>query len=363
MNGFLKFSKSFKPGAGESAHRPLGQASGPAGKPDSLLRDSERSIRFGNRLHPERAFSLLEIMVTVALLTVIVLGLYTIFDQTQRALRGNTTQVDVLESGRAAMGLMVRQIEQSAPANLTPNLSNGVNLYLNLDYPSLNSPNPIYQGLGTNLHALPRRTNVLQSVFLVLQQGNQWSATGFFVGPEPTTNSTLADGIGTLYQFIPTNAPLPRLDQTNLNQWVWDFERAKTTLTNAYPMIDGVIHLKLTAFDGAGWPLQYMFPIRDPAYRALHFSSNSPKRVALVYPTNNLALWQDRINGTEWYFLSNALPSYVELELGVLEPPVWARAKALPNTGANNLRRQFIEEKAGQVHLFRKRIPIRSSHS
>lgn len=325
---------------------------------------NRRQSRLARLCHGEAAFSLLEIMVVVALLTVIVLGLYTIFDQTQRALRGNTTQVDVLEAGRAATALMVRQIEQIAPANLPPNLSNGVNLYLNLDYPNNNHPNPILQGLGTNLHGFPRRTNVLQSVFLVLQQGNQWSATGFFVGPESPTNTVFNDGVGTLYQFIPTNAPLPRLDQTNLNSWVWAFERAKLTRSNAFPIIDGVIHFKLSAFDAVGWPIEYGRIIRDPFYSVRPFTFSESKFAAVMNPTNNLALWQARAGQSEWYFLSNALPSYLDLELGVLEPPVWSQAKSKPFVpGGNNVRRQFLEEKAGQVHLFRKRIPIRSSHS
>ena len=47
------------------------------------------------------AFTLIEIMVTVALLSFIILGLMAMFHQTQRAFRNSITQTDVLEGARA----------------------------------------------------------------------------------------------------------------------------------------------------------------------------------------------------------------------------------------------------------------------
>src|SRR5258706_1220113 len=72
------------------------------------------------------AFSLIEILVTVTLLTVIILGLLAMFNQTQRAFRQGTTQTDVLESGRSAMDLIRRELEQMTPAYLhvTNNFAN-----------------------------------------------------------------------------------------------------------------------------------------------------------------------------------------------------------------------------------------------
>src|SRR5690349_9405531 len=55
-----------------------------------------------------QGFSLIEILVVVALLSVIILGLIAMFHQTQKALLSTTTQVDLLESGRAAADLVVR---------------------------------------------------------------------------------------------------------------------------------------------------------------------------------------------------------------------------------------------------------------
>lgn len=50
------------------------------------------------------------------------------------------------------------------------------------------------------------------------------------------------------------------------------------------------------------------------------------------------------------------VPAVIELELGILEPKTWERAKALgPNA------RSYLEQRAGKVHIFRERIPIRTA--
>jgi hypothetical protein len=59
---------------------------------------------------------------------------------------------------------------------------------------------------------------------------------------------------------------------------------------------------------------------------------------------------------TDNLFLSNAIPTYVEIELGLLEPQAWDRLKA---SGNDDVRRQYLMKNSGRVHLFRKRIPIR----
>src|SRR3954471_19290395 len=71
-----------------------------------------------------RGFSLIEVMVAVAILAVIIVGLLAMFYQTQRAFRTGLTQVDVLENGRAAMemsGSDLRDVTAS-PDNPTLNV-------------------------------------------------------------------------------------------------------------------------------------------------------------------------------------------------------------------------------------------------
>src|SRR5580658_5908383 len=68
------------------------------------------------RRRPGWGFTLVEIMVTVALLSVIILGLVAMFNQTRRAFTSSLAQVDVLESGRGAADMIARDLEQMVPA-------------------------------------------------------------------------------------------------------------------------------------------------------------------------------------------------------------------------------------------------------
>jgi hypothetical protein len=58
------------------------------------------------------------------------------------------------------------------------------------------------------------------------------------------------------------------------------------------------------------------------------------------------------------YFFSNAVPAYVELEVGFLEPHILDRFKAL--NGNPLAQTQYLSNHVANVHLFRRRIPIRN---
>jgi hypothetical protein len=58
---------------------------------------------------------------------------------------------------------------------------------------------------------------------------------------------------------------------------------------------------------------------------------------------------------TRFRFFGDAIPAYIELELGVLDPEVLARVKSMPNL---DVARQYLQDKPGAVHLFRRMIPI-----
>ena len=115
------------PFSAESPNRPLpGVASAPVGR---------------------GAFSLIELLVVMTLLSFIIIGLLAVFDQTQRAFKTGMSQVDVLESGRATMDLITREVEQMA--SLTGLGSNVVNFIAEI--PKDNGGNPIYNPLEQEL--------------------------------------------------------------------------------------------------------------------------------------------------------------------------------------------------------------------
>jgi prepilin-type N-terminal cleavage/methylation domain-containing protein len=66
----------------------------------------------------QRGFSLIEMLVAVGLLSVVILALYAMFDQTQRALRSSVGQVDVFEGSRSALELMSKDLEHARPAGV-----------------------------------------------------------------------------------------------------------------------------------------------------------------------------------------------------------------------------------------------------
>ena len=75
----------------------------------AAARPSSRRLRPGSlasgAIH-RRAFSLVEVLVVMTLLSIIVLALMQVFTTTQRAFRAGVTQTDVLEGSRAAVDLI-----------------------------------------------------------------------------------------------------------------------------------------------------------------------------------------------------------------------------------------------------------------
>ena len=63
------------------------------------------------------AFSMVELLVAMTLLSLIVLVLMTVFNSTQRAFRSSVTQTDILEGSRAAMDLMTADLRNLTPSD------------------------------------------------------------------------------------------------------------------------------------------------------------------------------------------------------------------------------------------------------
>jgi len=270
-------------------------------------RDARRS---GARL---RGFSLIEVLVVIALLSVIIIGLVAMFSQTQRAYRLGTTQVDVLEAGRAVTDLMTRELSQVAPGG-TP----ATNFLVRLQHVGL-------QDLPGNTAP---RTNLLEQLFFMTRENQRWTGVGYAV-LDPATglpNST----VGTLYRYE-TNAYF----EQPLAQLLPGFEAARWT--NMRRLLDGVVHFTVRAFDTNGVWIN----------RSLGTNIDVRYNLGLLRDTPALAA-----------FTSNAVPASVEIELGILEERQAERARSINNAA---VRENFISSNTvGQVHLFRWRVPVRS---
>jgi hypothetical protein len=317
------------------------------------------------------AFSLVEILVTVALLSFIVLGLLAMFQQTQRAFRTSMTQTDVLETGRAVTDLATRELGQMMPFEGATN----INFYVQVSpafYPPLSQGMPGTSGPNAN-SPQAQRTNVVQSFFFLSQNNLDWIGTGYAVVPLYGKA-----GVGTLYRFV-TNGPRAAV-------WTFpiSFQRAlQSALLNSSNFIaapgfqrvaDGVVHVRIQPFAPNGFPIL--------ADRRRGSQAQFPRGVYRLTATNGLPL-VDKLNNPvftnvldsmvlssvlgdfanyDCIFTNRAVPAHVEFELGILEPPVLDRYKSIGSGSAalQSLQRQFLSNHVAQVHLFRQRVSVRN---
>lgn len=296
-----------------------------------------------------RGFTLVEILVVLALLSLIVFALMAVFSNTQRAFRASITQTDTLEGGRAVMDLISADLETMAPAygisnaalvqagnalsvGCPVNFASLVKTFVGQPYP----PTPLLQPLvGSPTQIL--RTNVLEDIF-ILSKGNingvpSWIATGYSV----TTN--LADG--TLYPlyryYMTTNAASGAFGQFILyTNFVYFNYTNSATWSH---LMDGVVQLTARCYDTNG----------------VWLTNGYANPLSVSVPRNTTYIGSPYGEPT-CYFFSNALPASVLIQMGTLEDRTLQHAESL--SGA--LQSNYLMNASAQLHLFNKRIWIRN---
>ena len=271
------------------------------------------------------AFSLVEVLVVVSLLSLIVLALMAVFSSTQRAFRAAVTQTGVLEGSRAAMELMARDLRTLTPSYGANDGSVNFSVVAN---PAPYAPLP--QSLpGT--YPVVYRTNLLNYFFMLGRQSTKWTATGYFV--DAGSSSPLYP----LYRFYAeTNTTAS--PSTLYNLFTNQIGKAQFTSANMSHLIDGVVHLTVRAYDPSGnWI--------SPTYNYTNLPNVS----------TNIA--SPPVGGEAQFFMfSNAVPASVEVALGVLEDPVLAHAQSLPFQ--STAQSSYLAQQSGTVHLFRQHASI-----
>ncbi len=283
-------------------------------------------------------FTVLELMLSVAIMTVIVIALYTVFDQTQRALRTTMTQVDVLESMRATTDLMTRELEAATPVEIA--VTNDASFAVAVNPMSV----PVdLKGLVTTESAPVLLRTTIQDIYFATRQNDAWTAIGYWVGPAATnavSNQRLS--VGRLYRFaFETTASKFRFE--NLFSRYNGPMNGDFRLKWSAPVMDGVIHLRLVAYDRDTRPMVFgQYPL----------------------PTTGVsALFKDilRADQTAYWFRRDTVPTFpssLELEIGILEPQMVTRYASIPS---DIEAAKFLARNAGRIHLFRQRIPLRNS--
>ena len=301
-------------------------------------------------------FTVTELMLAVSLMGVIIFTLAAVFNQTQKALRRNETQNDILEKGRSILELVTRELEQVVPTNMRRE----TNFYLAL------SQIPIVYTNRTDTKSL--HTNALNDVFLQTRRTNYWSGIGYRV-VDPMTGGPARDGIGSLERFSPEPVRTFPVD----NYFSRLFLRSSTETnnpslrTNFHQIAQGVVHFQMTVLDrdgrrlgwdttniNTGYPLVRLDAkgslMKPPVINTASNIVDAPIVVRQVFPGGSPE--------TSLAFRSNALPAFLEFELGVIEPESYRnyltmRTDRNPNAGTYALTR------LGKVQYYRQLISIR----
>src|ERR1035441_10365561 len=149
-------------------------------------------------LRISQAFTLIEILVTVALLSFIILGLFAVFNQVQRAFRSSMNEVDRLEAGRAVTELLPRELEQTAPCG-----ANAMTFVA-----QVLSSNPLIQPLPGNVTPSAKRMNLLEDCFMLQRQNQTWIGIGYCVRTNDANGRLWLPesgpgqlGVGSLYRW------------------------------------------------------------------------------------------------------------------------------------------------------------------
>jgi hypothetical protein len=315
----------------------------------------------------ELAFSLIEIMVAVALMTVIVLGLLSVFNTTQKAFRSSMAQVDYLATGRAAADILARDLVEITPSQMSQygngGMTNCLNFYAELS-PSF--ANPLLQGLpGTVSPTVPgaqdQRINIVENFFFLTRANLTWSGIGYAVLPTAPNS-----GVGTLYRFSTNTTKSGAQSLSGLFYQAVQIEvqnalnNVPITNLNGFEVsriADGVVHLQVRPFATNGFPVvvnPYNRTFLNGYFRYSHMT-NDYRQLRNVVAVGVGGL-PEHLN---CYFYSNAVPAFVELELGMVEQSVLDRVKGMGVVNAV-AQRQYLSNHVAQVHLFRQRIPIRN---
>jgi type II secretory pathway pseudopilin PulG len=312
-----------------------------------------RAILPWSKSRRRAAFSVIELMLAVAIMGVIIYALYSVFNQTQRALRSGQTQSDVSERARAIMEMVARELEQAQPTHIGINGLQEVNMMGGLEYP----PQVIRAEGRTDIAP---RTNYLHNLFFLTKRANAWMGIGYRV-------IYVSNSVGVLQRFQSTNV-LGHAPYSNHLSSAFVNERLNST--NYHHVADGVIHLSVIPFDHRGYRMGWdttdtnVEPYKVWRQRA---SGSQIAAASDVTRTNeaNVVLAQSFPDAegefsSNFAFRSNALPAYLDLQLGILEPETLAQYYTMVRDGNPNAT-NFLARQIGKVHLFRERIPIRTA--
>jgi hypothetical protein len=285
------------------------------------------------------AFSLVEVLLVVTLLSLIVLVLMTVFNSTQSAFRAGVTQTDVLEGGRVAMDMIVSDLKVMTPSGSYSNSDVSfpdANLFAAVNG---NNYQPLIQSLTGSINN-EQRTNVVENFFMISRQNlngrDSWVGTGY------TVVATNASPLFPLYRFT-TNSPVSTTSPSNLfSAFILAIQASVYTNTGWSHLIDGVVDLRVHPFDVNGYQMTNSF----------NSTLNITYTNVFVPPQPPAPPWGENT----YYFFSNTIPASVEVQMGTLEDRVLQRAESLP--AQSTVQSNYLSQQVAHVRVFRQRVLI-----
>lgn len=289
-----------------------------------------------------RAFTLIEILTAVAITTIIVFTLVSMFNTSARALREANRQTDVWEEARATFGILERGISEVAAGGIT----NRINIFAHNPPPLF--PLPITNSDGVDIGEYVR----LQDIYVLSRENNNWVVNVFMVGPQQPSDPANIP-VRTLYRYQ-TNYPAVNPDNTTLpidyndpfdvkhafskafaalDKYLSDKASGAQTDGSISAMAEGIIHLRLVAY--------------APDGRA--YTNNANLNPAPTEPLNHY------IDADTIDFRGNDLPASVDLEMFVLAPDHIQEFRGQHGIATQTL---YLQKHLSSLELFRTRIPI-----
>lgn len=279
----------------------------------------------------DSALTILEMLVSTAMLSFIILGLTAVLIQTQKAFKTGIKQSTITDAGRTITDMIADDLRQMSDGEN----SNVINFYC--DWALTNSV------AQTNIQAVAPgqflRTNQLDEVFILVRTNNIWTGVGYAV-------SNTAYGVGTLYRYlVSSNGP----DPLTTNALFIGFSNGIVNqsfngASNWHRIADGVVHFQVRAYDPYGnenapETNDDMYQFGHPgATGYLYYSYPGPLGPFTAVPT-----------------VTDTLPSAVELELGILEPDTLSVIESLPSTAQTQW---MVATAPSKEEIFRERITV-----
>lgn len=276
-----------------------------------------------------QGLTILEMLVSTAMLSLIVLGLTAMLIQTQKAFKTGIKASTITDAGRTITDMIAADMRNMSDGQN----SNIINLYWSWNENSVQWANN-----------QPFRTNQVDAIYLLEHTNTMWMGVGYAVQNLVPNSSSV---VGTLYRYENSvSAPylLTNYYPHNLFSNFMESVETQSFTNQAYwhRVADGVISLKLMAYDQNG---------NEPGVEA-YYGDWEPKGT-FSYPlaSNNLPNTVDS--------QLNTLPNAVDFELAILEPDALTRARALANNPNLTAFNYFMQSNAlTTMEIFRRRVSI-----